>query len=83
MKQDRTYVIELLAVCIGIIYSPMVFYLYLRHKFSLENEQIKHFRIAYTKTLKEPKTEAAQLAQTTVYAVLIVLVFLFNRRSCL
>ena len=76
MNSNRPYIIELLAVCIGIIYSPMIFYFYLRYKLSLENEQIDLFRIAYTKSLKKPKTEAAQYAETTAYVALITLVAL-------
>jgi len=76
LKQNRPYATELLAILVGVIYAPMTFYFYLRHILSLENEQITHFRIAYTESLKEPKSEAAYLARSTVYVILIGLVYL-------
>ena len=76
MNPQSTYLSELYATAIGIVCSPMVFYMLLRYKLGLENEQGKTFRTTYAETLKEPKTKSGHLAEITVYAVLIVLVAL-------
>jgi hypothetical protein len=73
MNKNRTYVIELLALCVGIIYSPMVFYYYLRHKLSLANEQIELFGIAYSEALQRPKTDGVRFAESTARVMMISL----------
>jgi hypothetical protein len=73
MKKNRTYVIELFAVCVGILYSPVVFYYYLRHKLSLANEQIELFGIAYTEALQKPKTEGVRFADSTAQVIMLSL----------
>src|SRR5450631_120933 len=74
MKKNNSYLVELFALCLDIIHSPMVFYFYLRYKLGFENKRIKLFRIAYTAIIKQPKNEIAQLAQTTIYVILITLI---------
>jgi hypothetical protein len=76
MKVESTYLNELYAAAIGITCSPMAFYMLLRLKLGLGDEQAEQFKAAYAESLKEPKTNAAQQADITVWAVLIVLVAL-------
>ena len=73
MKNHRTHVIELFAVCVGIVCSPMVFYYYLRHKFSLADEQIELFGAAYTEALQKPKTDGVRFADNTAQVTMFSL----------
>jgi hypothetical protein len=73
MKRHRTYLIELFAIGVGIIYSPVVFYYYLLHKLSLATEQIEFFGIAYSEALQKPKTAGVRFADHTAQALMLVL----------
>lgn len=76
MEKNRTYVIELLAVCVGIIYSPVVFYYYVRHKLALANEQIRLFGISYSEALNRPKTAGVRFADKAAQVTMFALVAL-------
>ena len=73
MKRQRTYLIELFAIGVGIMYSPMVFYYYLRHKLSLANEQIEFFGVAYSEALQKPKTAGVRFAEHTAQVIMLLL----------